>query len=164
MDIATAAPISYILRNLSDLSIASYTNAGSYKMKVCRPEAITGDVMTHTSNVTAKFSGFCQCVEAAEGNRNDEPTREERIRGYRLNHALLKNELSWLTAHVAQFTNDDRAYCKSWIATMIDNMNTQLVTFKSEGANRPWAQAIYAEAYANCSEQVSAAQALLGKL
>lgn len=164
MDITTAAPISYIFRNLSDLSIASYTNAGSYKMKVCRPEAITGDVMTHTSNVTARFGTFCACVEAAEGNRDDAPTREERIRGYRVNHALLINELSWLIAHIPQFTDDDKAYCKSWIATMIDNMNTQLVTFKSEGANRPWAQAIYAEAYASCSDAISVAQALLGKL
>jgi thiol-activated cytolysin len=160
MDIAIVTPISYVLRNLVELSIASYVNSGEYKMTVCGPRPVGGDVMSHSNASDAGSKNYYNLVEAAASNINDSPTRQQRIRGYRLEHTLLINNLDWLLNKAKELNEDDRDYCKDWSTAMIDKIKERMVIFKSEGDNQPWNRDIYSEAYHLCSEQNSVATAL----
>jgi thiol-activated cytolysin len=159
MDIATAKPISYIFRNLKDLSIASYVNAGEYEITVCVLQNASVDAVSHRVATDARFNDFYRCVDAAAGNRNDPPTRDERIRGYHMNHELVKFNLRWLRDNAPSLTNEDNDYCLDWLKQLIEQMKEMMVMFKSKHDNQPWAVGIYQEGYNECSEQLELAQA-----
>lgn len=152
MGIETASPISFIFRNIADLSIASFKNSGEIVLTVCVPEVVSEEVMTRTAAVDQAYDWFWKLVEAAASNVNDLPTREERTRGFRTQYSLADFHFDWLEANLGSIKSDDKLYCKDWLKGLTDKMAERRVIFQSEHDNRPWNRPIYAEGLKKLSE------------
>lgn len=174
MDVRSVRPISYVFYNLADLSIAGLTDTAHYDITVCTPEVVSSGVTDHCAKVDANLKSFYGCVVAAAGNKDDWPTRNLRISGYRGYHGEVIANLNYLlglsvdfgfgSASANSLSTYDRSWVRNWCGTVIEEIEQQARAWQNGYANDFGARQIYAEASQKSSDQKKVAATVQSKV
>jgi Thiol-activated cytolysin len=172
MDARSAMPISYVFKNLNDLSIAAITDTAHYDITVCGTEKIDAEFATVCNMIDAKLKQFPNFVRAASDNTDDPPTRRLRTIQYRemsFNIVRGLNDLYQMVPSLGGGDSDLRrdyiAWLKQWTKETIKKVkivNSDFDFFASQLVGDQ--QAIYSEGRRLSDDHLRSANDLLDLL
>lgn len=134
MQIQSAWPISYLFRNLSNLSIAGLTDTASYDVTICTPEIINALMKSHCDAVDANILNYHNFLNACAGNIDDQVTRELRGQQAKYFNGEVDYHLQWLIDpnNRKQFSQYSVTWLHGWCTTVQEKIQSNIREWRNQ--------------------------------